>query len=473
MNDKKKFRGGLKLLLLVLFMLLLGISSTCYASISQDFVEFCIDGFINSNLNSSVTNNLTTLKNSNGISSFTSYLNEKLLILDNTTTQDNSKITDYNAFCTLSGNGSNYISLLFIYSNCTFDNGISDFAFANYNNSSFVTMSSFGGGSIAYQEFYIYGDGGYRVNYNRWTNNIYLFDYNHNIFTTDGELIEIKNVYNYAPTQSIYVSANSLNKYFLLSSPTNTYLNVYPPTPPEPEEPSGDVGGGTVTPSGDDGSGTSSPDYTNQLNNINTSIDNVNNSVQDVKDQISGDTKKITNSIDNLNNTITEYDTSAGEDDVSDLIDNIQSSLSGDLSNSEIFGALEESEKGFLDLISGQAEDFEIHWNDVIYNGVKLIPAGQVNFSALCRENSTLGNIKEKLNIILSALCGLALIKYLYNLLLATLGIDNPYLYDTNTDSDYIKSVDKNTGITTFSGVDKDGTRWHYTYNPKKGGKKK
>lgn len=252
------------------------------------------------------------------------------------------------------------------------------------------------------------------------------------------------------------------------------YYNLF--AEPEPENPSGDVSGDTsgdipISPSGDNGSGTI--DYTNQLNNINTSINNLQNQIsgdtQNIINQMSGETQKITN-------TLTDYDSSEGEDDVSSLIDNIQSSLSGDLSSSEIFSALEDSEKGFLDLISGQAGDFEIHWNDVFYNGIKLISAGQVNFSAMCRENETLGNIKEKLNIILSALCGLALIKYLYNLLLATLGIDNPYLYDSNTDSDYIKTVDKNTGITTFSGVDKDGTRWHYTYNPKnskKGGKKK
>lgn len=236
------------------------------------------------------------------------------------------------------------------------------------------------------------------------------------------------------------------------------------PTPTPTPESTPIPGTGTITNNSGDKTGNI------DLSGIENGIDNINQSINEQGQAIIDNQNTIA---EQQHNDLTAFDVSDGEDDADSLINNIQDTLDDNLSNSEIFGALEESESGFLDLISGQAEDFEIHWNDVFYNNVKLIPSGQVNFSSICRENSTLGEVKEKLNIILSALCGLALIKYLYNLLLATLGIDNPYLYDSNTDNDYIKTVDKNTGVTTFSGKDKDGTRWTYRFDPKKGGKNK
>lgn len=483
MNNKKKYLGKLSFLCGLLFCLLLGFSSTtCYADVSSDYIAYSINT-LNDNGNfgsyqTSFNNILTTTSNSSSIiSDITSRINTFLANNNLTNLNDRNCVV-----LTCSGRASDSITLFFTFSNCSYPNNVNDLGYLSlYLNNGFYTFGCYGSSNdkIYSFEFQLKSYGVYNtysqiLNVNETIGNRNILGYSTITYNNDLTLYYMNSMACCGvPSARVSYpkSSNALNYYMILQD-ANGNFQISEPEPSGDVTPSGDDGGGgTVTPSGDSGLNI---DYSPILGDINN---NITNQGQNIVNQISGDTQKI---IDNQNknaeqvhNDLTNYDIDDGHEDVSNLINNIQDTLSGDLSNSEIFGALEESERGFLNLISGQAEDFEIHWNDVFYQNVKLIPAGQVNFSAMCRENSALGNIKEKLNIILSALCALALIKYLYNLLLATLGIDNPYLYDNNSDSDYIKTVDKNTGVTTFSGVDKDGTRWHYSYNPKKGGKKK
>lgn len=195
---------------------------------------------------------------------------------------------------------------------------------------------------------------------------------------------------------------------------------------------SDDTGGGTITPSGDipgDTPGITTPNYNEKLDNIQTGITNIENKIPTSGDIIQAGVNA------NKDYWGTSVDVSSGdfEDDVSGMITDIMDTASGELTDNEVFDALNKAEIGFINAISGQADDFKISWNDVIYMNTKLIPAGEVNFSKMARENETLGKVKEYLNIIASAMLGLSLIKYIYNLILATLGIDNPYLYDGNS----------------------------------------
>lgn len=100
------------------------------------------------------------------------------------------------------------------------------------------------------------------------------------------------------------------------------------------------------------------------------------------------------------------------------------------------------------------------------YSGIELIPEGEINFSQMCRDNEELGTAKKYLNIILSGLFAIQLTKHLYNLLLATLGIDNPYVYEKEEGMDVTK--DLNTGITTYRTKDKSGNKVIFR---RKGGK--
>lgn len=301
LERKKKYRG-IKTVVLLLFVLLslFVFSTTCYAYVSEEYIGFCIDKMIENNTNNLISGCLTNFKNkSNAISNLTNLLNNGLSNSDSGQTQDFTLLNDYNLIA-LPRIFDTYTRIYFLYTNCSFDNGVSNLGYFNYKKTQIVPLQ----GSYYIQMVQIYqdGSGGGNLMENRFTTN-YTNNELIGQYSVNGELISISNVINYVSTQSIYVSADNLNKYFLLSSPTNTYLNVYPPTPPEPDEPSGDDGGGgTVTPSGDDGGSSNTPDYTNQLNDINS---NISNSTTAITNQISGDTQKITNSIDNLNNTLT------------------------------------------------------------------------------------------------------------------------------------------------------------------------
>lgn len=475
MTIKKNYHGMLKVLLSLLFTMLFACCSTSYASISDPFSADELNQ-INDFFNINITQ--TTLNIAYN------YLKGNFPNI--------SKLNIVFVLGSNSLNGTNYLYL--ICNNGTYSSELDYLKVTSWSNTYFK-INSVENINDTTNHIYYYT----RIDVNTsyitglestsdlriWTGENPPFTLNSSFFTSN-RLLTTRNMatfYAYTINDTIRVVLST--NYIILDD----YV--------QPEEPSGDVPssslGDIIDISGD--------------NRGNINLQPIENSLNNIQNQISGDTQRI---IDNQNviaqqqhEDLTSYDENIADNDVTDLIENIQDTLSGDLSNSEIFGALEQAESGFLDLITGQATDFIISWNDIRLDSVHnndnkvlnhasgfnfsslngaitlntsstgvIIPSGFINFSKACRENSTLGSLKEKLNIILSALCGLALIKYLYNLLLATLGIDNPYLYDKNTDNDYIKTVDKNTGTTTFSGVNKDGTRWKYSYNSK-GGKNK
>lgn len=196
-----------------------------------------------------------------------------------------------------------------------------------------------------------------------------------------------------------------------------------PEIPSEPENPSGD------TPSGDIGGN----DYTSQLNQIQENLGNIENKIP-----TSGDIEQATQS--GVVQGSTDYWGSSGdmsgdkqEDLISGKVDELTEQISGDLAENEIFGVLNNFENKLFGGFTGE-QDFKIEWNDVSYMGTVIIPKGEVNFSKICRENEVLGNVKTTINIILDFFVLLNVVIYLYNLLLSTLGIDNPYLYEKPED---------------------------------------
>lgn len=64
-----------------------------------------------------------------------------------------------------------------------------------------------------------------------------------------------------------------------------------------------------------------------------------------------------------------------------------------------------------------------------------------MNFSKIARETPIIGQIKTTLNIILSGFLTLNILRYIYNLILTTLGIDNPFVIENEKQK--IKTEDK------------------------------
>lgn len=137
------------------------------------------------------------------------------------------------------------------------------------------------------------------------------------------------------------------------------------------------------------------------------------------------------------------------EELISSKVDEVTEQISGDLAENEIFGILKTYEDKLFGGFTGE-QDFKISWNNISYADGVIIPAGEINFSEICRENEALGRVKTTINIILGFMLLYNCVIYLYNLLLATLGIDNPYLYEKPQDITTTSySVDMKTGKTT------------------------
>lgn len=91
--------------------------------------------------------------------------------------------------------------------------------------------------------------------------------------------------------------------------------------------------------------------------------------------------------------------------------------------------------------------DFIISWENVEYENKIIIPSGEINFSKICRDNETLKTVKSYIQTICVFWAGWGIIAQVWNLLLATLGIDNPYLYKEYQPDDTVSTViDTTTG---------------------------
>lgn len=307
MGVKKKFRGGLKLLLLLSFGILLGMCSTCYASITKEFLDYSVDYLYNSkdkvNITLSSTQNAVfenfrtsdTIKNQ-FINCVDSYLNNYNII----------NLTDVNCFMYLYyPSSTDGITFACIFSNASAPQG--------YEN-------------IGYVRFYPYADKLYFRAYGTSTDYIYVFlinvkstsasqNYKYKLkagedmgyssqpylnldyinFNEEHSIITIDNIFACAGLPAVYsvypFTSNSTTYPMILKDSNGNYGT----SSPEPDEPSGDSGStGTITnPSGEV---TGNID----LNGIENSLNNIENKIPtsgDIAGVISGEVGKITDTL--------------------------------------------------------------------------------------------------------------------------------------------------------------------------------
>lgn len=204
-------------------------------------------------------------------------------------------------------------------------------------------------------------------------------------------------------TCSFYYYKN--NKYIpvLNNFSGSDYYDMYPQEPDKPAEPSGDNAGTTGT-------------ITNQSGDVTGKIDlnGIEQGIGAVKDAVN-----------NVTNTIKDAFTfdSGDANEVMEDFKNTDLGLSKDLYNLN---------KQFFELFeTEQADDFKISWDGVNYKNAELIPSGEVNFSAICRENEQIGKVKEYITLFAIVGASLTLLKFIWNIIAEMLGL-NQTLMETD-----------------------------------------
>ena len=190
----------------------------------------------------------------------------------------------------------------------------------------------------------------------------------------------------------------------------SAYLNkddgAYIPQEPDiPDKPSGDTGTGGTT-------GT----ITNQSGDTTGKVDlsGIEQGIGAVKDAVN-----------NVTNTIKDAFTfdSGDANEVMEDFKNTDLGLSQDLYdlNNQFFDLFE----------TEQMDDFKISWDGVNYKNAELIPSGEVNFSAICRENEQIGKVKEYITLFAIVGASLTLLKFIWNMIAEMLGL-NQTLMETD-----------------------------------------
>lgn len=203
----------------------------------------------------------------------------------------------------------------------------------------------------------------------------------------------------------------------------------------------------------------------NSLNNLNTTIGNLGNilSGEAIKDaQVEGN-KDYWGNENDLNQE--EFETQI-ETELNITMD----IMSGEISQNQIFESLQGAENGFLNFFKEKQNegfyDLAFSWPDIKYMDSTLIPAGGFNISEMCREIPELGQLQSLIRVIFNFSVAVALIKQIYNLILSTLGIDNPYLYEeSDMEMETFNDLDAGTTYVTYSGTTTDGHRYRIRSN--------
>ena len=275
-------------------------------------------------------------------------------------------------------------------------------------------------------------------------------------YSENTEIFYSSNISCYKLTQVAYIgypiSAGNEETRFLrnYSAYINTDDGAY--IPKEPDIDSGDSGGST-TPSGDGGGG-GNTGTTTDLSKVENGIKDINNNLENIENKIptSGDIKNATtNGIIDGNN---QYWGNSGDlngekeqEEIQNIINEAMENVSGELSKNKVFKALENAEKGFFDLFKNkleeQAYDLKFNWKKTEYEGATLLEDGEINISKMCREIPELARLQFYIRLIFNFTVIVNIIKQIYNLILATLGIDNPFLYE---EGEQTTSIDTETG---------------------------
>lgn len=475
---KKKFHGGLKVLLLLLFIMLLGFCSTSYATtnMSDDAIEYLFDCIFSKEMDI-YNSNLRMLSIGNSYSTkiaLTNYDSQKSTFVNYVKNNVNFEFNKLNSvvfvfysssdiylnFVNINNSHSNTLPFLYLQFQNTSNNKQLTLKFIeSQSNTNSITINrqilvlTNSSGIITYGSSYgsSWGSsGGTGFYFYTQTNNPYNID---NYSQGLSNLEQFQGLVSFMPRISIYSNYNGQN-FFTTPQPYN-YLSSYseeteePDNPDNPDNPGGTGNTGTITnPSGD---------ITGQID-----LSGIENGINGVRNQISGDTTRIienqnqntTQIVNAINNSNDNYWGSSGdldgeqqEDEITENLNNMMSSLSGDLSNNEVYQILDVASSGFLDLFKTQHDDeyydLKFDWNDFEYQGKVLIPAGSINISQMCRDNEKLGYLQSIVRIIFNFEVSITLIYQIWNLILSTLGIDNPYLYENYNE---VEKINGDTG---------------------------
>lgn len=217
----------------------------------------------------------------------------------------------------------------------------------------------------------------------------------------------------------------------------NGFYNINPVSS-ESEESSGDViPSGDVTLSGDNGNGTFIPDYTNQLDNINS---NISNSTQTIVNTISGETYKIISNQNENQKTLLSSILSFSGDSVMNDVNGIMD-IEFDFANT----VKDYQTRFFKGSPSG---DLVFSWNGVTLFDTALIPSGDFNISAMIRENEQLGRLHHIIQVFSISSFGIILIAGYWNLFLSTIGAGSYFLMESTNETE---ALEDNASVDEFS----------------------
>ena len=146
------------------------------------------------------------------------------------------------------------------------------------------------------------------------------------------------------------------------------------------------------------------------------------------------------------------------EETIENAINGLIEDTSGELSQNQAFEQLEQIENGFILFFDKNHDenwyDLKFSWENIgldLYNlGDKyFIPGDTLNISKMCRDIPILGVIQTTIRTIFNFAICVMLIKQIWNLILATLGIDNPYLYEDPEEEHVNFGINENTRTMT------------------------
>lgn len=451
----KKF----KLIFFMPLILILILGTTSQASITNEYVEYTFTHFKNTidlalySYSYNAKNILNALTEQD-YNAYTLQLNQ-LLEENNLQDLNNHNMTTFLSY----DNTKNSILMYFIFSNASSPNNVNNLNYLrikrNAPASIYISCNDNNNENIYFLELYIFNTQNSTFSQIKTLNNSALQQIPYMKSATLNSNNTILTLSNVActNTQAVYYhipfEVNGSNVYtqgFIRGLTTDNDPGYFKTETPQP---SGDSGGST-TPSGDGGN-TGTPI---DLSKIENGIKDINNNLENIENKIptSGDIKNATTSgiIDGNNQYWGNSGDLNGEkeqEEIQNIINGAMENVSGELSKNKVFKALENAEKGFFDLFKNkleeQAYDLKFNWKKTEYEGATLLEDGEINISKMCREIPELARLQFYIRLIFNFTVIVNIIKQIYNLILATLGIDNPFLYE---EGEQTTSIDTDTG---------------------------
>lgn len=431
---------------LIFFMslMLLGLFSTCYAktTLTDEEAEYLWNYFTKDTFNNEVSNNnynnfyytSSSLKKYSVVDykSFQSYFNStNEFSIDEHTYF--FALFDTNILYIYWWNFNNTISgtLPYLYLHFNNDSDSVDIYAIDDNKNSTILK----GGSLQVKNFYTGNPvfTSYATNTISQNGKTNVFKLNSKNFNVNNEnytntFNPISGLTNFAklPISVIYSNFDGVSYY---GSPKSFfYKNLFVIEPDIPDEPSGDIGTGGTTgtitnPSGDTTGKVDLSGIEQGIGAVKDAVNNVTNTIKDAFTFDSGDANEVMEDFKNTDLGLSQ--------DLYDL-------------NNQFFDLFETQEM----------DDFVISWDGVNYQDIQLIPSGEVNFSALCRENEQIGKVKEYITLFAIVGSSLTLLKVIWNMISQMLGLNETLMETDFGDAKMYTYEDNSYDVDTRSYLD-------------------